>query len=154
MPVGFRRKRRLHCVSGPKPAGAYSVARSIGDLVHTAGMTPRRDGVLLASGLFGREIGNVQGRELTALATVRALEAAQSILNPKEALTSVVSLTVYLATTPDFTLHGHIADAASAVVREWIPEAELPVRAAVGVASLPGGAPVEVQLIAQRGAAQ
>ncbi|TQL55568.1 RidA family protein [Subtercola boreus] len=133
----------------PQAAGAYSVARRIGGLVHTAGMTPRRGGALVATGMIGGDISIESGRELTTLATERALEAAASILLPTESLAGVVSLTVFLAAIPSFTEHSAVADAASALVSERMPGAPLPVRAAVGVASLPGGAPVEVQLIAE-----
>jgi enamine deaminase RidA (YjgF/YER057c/UK114 family) len=133
----------------PRPAGAYAVARAVGDLIHTAGMTPRRDGVLVSRGTLGGTIDDVQGRELAALATERALDAATSILRQGQRLVEVISLTVFIATTPDYERHSGIADAASAVVTDRMPAAPLPVRAAVGVASLPGGAPVEVQLIAR-----
>jgi enamine deaminase RidA (YjgF/YER057c/UK114 family) len=133
----------------PGPAGAYAVARAVGDLVHTAGMTPRRDDTLVARGTLGDTIDDDHGRELAALATERALDAATSILGPGEHLTEVVSLTVFIAATPTYERHSSIADAASSVIVDRMPEAPLPVRAAVGVASLPGGAPVEVQLIAR-----
>lgn len=135
--------------AAPQPAGSYAVARRVGGLVHTAGMTPRRGGALVATGMLGSTISVETGRELTTLATRRALDAAASILQPGESLAGVVSLTVFLAATPEFTEHSAVADAASAVVAEWMPAAPLPVRAAVGVASLPGGSPVEVQLTAE-----
>ena len=133
----------------PRPAGAYAVARAVGDLIHTAGMTPRRDGALVARGTLGDSIDDERGRELAALATERALDAATSILSPGRHLLEVISLTVFVAATPIYDRHSSIADAASAVIIDRMPEAALPVRAAVGVASLPGGAPVEVQLIAR-----
>ena len=133
----------------PRPAGAYAVARAVGDLVHTAGMTPRRDGALVARGTLGDTIDDDRGRELAALATERALDAATCILGPGEHLVEVVSLTVFIAATPGYERHSSIADAATALIVDRMPGAPLPVRAAVGVASLPGGAPVEVQLIAR-----
>jgi enamine deaminase RidA (YjgF/YER057c/UK114 family) len=133
----------------PRPAGAYAVARAVGDLIHTAGMTPRRDGVLVSHGTLGETIDDGRGRELAALATERALDAATSILRTGQHLVEVISLTVFIAATPDYERHSSIADAASAVITDRMPAAPLPVRAAVGVASLPGGAPVEVQLIAR-----
>lgn len=136
-------------MSAPQPAGAYAVARRVGGLVYTAGMTPRRGGSLVATGLLGDEISVESGRELTTLATERALDAAASILQPGESLVGVLSLTVFLAATPNFTEHSGVADAASAVVADRMHGAPLPVRAAVGVASLPGSAPVEVQLVVE-----
>lgn len=134
-------------MTAPAAAGSYSVTRVVGDLVYTAGMTPRRDGVMVTIGALGSGISDELGRELAALAAVRALDAAQASLKLGEQLAEVVSMTVYIAAAPSFTRHSHIADAASDVVSERLPGAPLPVRATVGVASLPGGAPVEIQLI-------
>lgn len=135
--------------STPTPAGSYRVARVVGDLVLTAGMTPRAaDGALVAAGRLGEGITDADGGRLAALATERALDAARSALSADRVLVEVVSLTVFVAAAPDYTAHSRIADAASAVVSERMPGTTLPVRAAVGVASLPGGAPVEVQLTA------
>ncbi|AXH37142.1 RidA family protein [Humibacter sp. BT305] len=133
----------------PAPAGSYRVARVVGDLVLTAGMTPRgADGVLLAIGRLGEAISESEGGRMAAVATERALDAALAALPPGRELDEVVSLTVFVAATPDYTAHSRIADAASATITERMPGSTLPVRAAVGVASLPGGAPVEVQLTA------
>ena len=129
-------------------AGSYSVTRVVGDLVYTSGMTPRRDGSMVATGTLGAGIPDEFGRQLGALATSRALDAAQESLMQGELLLEVVSLTVFIAAHANFTRHSHIADAASDVVSERLPWAPLPVRATVGVTSLPAGAPVEVQLIA------
>ncbi|KQQ52883.1 RidA family protein [Plantibacter sp. Leaf314] len=132
-----------------RPAGAYSVARLVDDLVHTAGMTPRVDGALLATGRIGRELDDVEALAATRVATERALAAAASVVPEGRALGEVVSLTVYLAVADGFVRLSEIADAASAVVVERFPDAALPVRAALGVAALPGDAPVEIQLIAR-----
>lgn len=135
--------------AGLRPAGAYSVARLVGELVHTAGMTPRVDGALVATGRIGRELDDAQALAATRIATERALAAAASAVPEGAILTEVVSLTVYLAVADGFVRLSEIADAASAVVVERFPDAPLPVRAALGVAALPGDAPVEIQLVAR-----
>lgn len=132
-----------------RPAGAYSVARLVGELVHTAGMTPRVDGALMATGRIGRELDDTAALTATRVATERALAAAESAVPEGATLAEVVSLTVYLAVADGFVRLSEIADAASAVVMERFPDAELPVRAALGVAALPGDAPVEIQLVAR-----
>ncbi|WP_083397405.1 RidA family protein [Plantibacter sp. MMLR14_011] len=135
--------------AGIRPAGAYSVARLVGELVHTAGMTPRVDGALVATGRIGRELDDAQALSATRIATERALAAAANAVPEGAFLTEVVSLTVYLAVADGFVRLSEIADAASAVVVERFPDASLPVRAALGVAALPGDAPVEIQLVAR-----
>lgn len=129
------------------PAGDYNTVRKVGDLIFTAGMTPRRDGVLLVTGVLGAEITVDEGRDLAAFAVGRALDAATGSLKENDQLVSVISMTVFIASDPSFTELSGVADGASERIRHALPGSPMPVRAAVGVASLPGGAPVEVQLI-------
>jgi enamine deaminase RidA (YjgF/YER057c/UK114 family) len=134
-------------VTDVNPAGDYSVSRTVGDLVFTAGMTPRRDGVLIATGVLGRDVLAEDGRALASYAAGRALEAAVASFKEGDQLASIVSMTVFIATDPSFTQLSYVADGATERIRDALPESTMPVRAAIGVASLPGGAPVEVQLI-------
>ena len=83
---------------------------------------------------------------LAALAATCALDAAASVVPDGQRMVEVVSLTVYIAVDGSFTRLSQVADAASRVIQDRFPSAVAPVRAAVGVATLPGGAPVEVQL--------
>lgn len=135
------------------PAGDYNVVRRVGDFIFTAGMTPRRDGALLAMGVLGGGSGGAggitleEGRDLASYAAGRALDAMTGNLEGNDRLASIVSMTVFIASDPLFTELGAVADGASERIRQALPESPMPVRAAIGVASLPGGAPVEVQMI-------
>ncbi|MBH0008692.1 RidA family protein [Salinibacterium sp. SWN1162] len=135
--------------SPPTAAGDYAVARLTGEWVYTAGMTPRIDGVLVVTGRIGEEVNQDNGCYAATVATMRALEAAESVVPEGHALTDAVSLTVYLSVAPTFTRLSSVADAASAVLASRFPGTLAPVRAAIGVSMLPGNAPVEVQLIAR-----
>ncbi|MBB5158300.1 enamine deaminase RidA (YjgF/YER057c/UK114 family) [Saccharopolyspora phatthalungensis] len=131
----------------PEPAGDYATARVAGGLVFTAGMTPRNGSRLVAAGRLGADLDLKQGKELAALAAQRAIAAAHHAAeNAGVGLAEAVSLTVYLATTADFTEHTAVADGASERVAAHLggPPAA---RAAIGVHSLPSGAPVEVSAI-------
>lgn len=132
----------------PAPQGDYVPARRHGALIFTSGMTPRQDGVLLHHGPV-RADGQVEEyRDAVQLACGNALAAARGMLAPGESLAAILSLTVYVAAEPGFTAHSRIADLASAYLREELGDAGIGSRAAVGVASLPGNAPVEIQLVA------
>ncbi|MGA0542162.1 RidA family protein [Neotabrizicola sp. VNH66] len=132
----------------PVPQGDYIPARRHGGMIHTSGMTPRRNGVLLAQGPVRADVPIETYRDAVELACGNALAAAQGLLAPGEVLAGVLSLTVYVAAEPGFTAHSKLADFASAVLRRALGEAGIGARAAVGVATLPGNAPVEIQLIA------
>jgi len=133
----------------PVPAGAYASAVQVGRLVVTAGMTPRRDGRLVETGVVGRDISVDRAGELTVLAVERAITAVDASC-AASARRRPVQLTVWLRTTDDFDEHTRVADSASALLARW-GDGTLPARAAVGVTSLPGGAPVEIVLVAEVG---
>nr|WP_301917413.1 RidA family protein [uncultured Defluviimonas sp.] len=130
----------------PVPQGDYVPATRHGELIHTAGMTPRLAGQLLFTGPVRADASVEDYREAVVLACRNALTAAQAMLGPGETITRVLSMTVYIATGPGFTAHSRLADFASAFLREELAERGRCARAAIGVATLPGNAPVEIQL--------
>jgi len=132
--------------AGPAPQGNYAPAKRLGALVFVSGITPRENGVLIMVGKLAEGEPIERYRPAVERATRNALQAAQAVLADGEVLTEAVSLTVYLNTTPEFTAHSRVADFASAVLAEVL--GSVPSRTAVGVNSLPGGAPVEIALIA------
>ncbi|PZQ50101.1 MAG: RidA family protein [Rhodovulum sulfidophilum] len=133
---------------GPVPQGHYRPATRQGDLIFTAGMTPRRAGVLLHAGPVRAGADPADYRDAVVLACGNALAAARALLAPGEVIAAIPSLTVYVAAEPGFTAHSKIADFASALLRDELGEAGIGARAAIGVANLPGDATVEIQLIA------
>ena len=132
----------------PIPQGKYKPAVRYGNLIYTAGMTPRKDGVLLMSGKISPDRPLDDYREVVIQATSNALTAARNTLTEGEKIGQILSLTVYLNTAPDYTTHAKVADIASQWLYEQLGDAGIGARAAVGLATLPGDAPVEVQLVA------
>ena len=132
----------------PVPQGNYVPARRSGKLIVTAGMTPRVDGRLVCFGPVRNDAAIEGYREAVVLACSNALTAAQSLLQTGEELDAILAMTVYIAAEPDFTGHSRLADLASAFLLQELGQAGVCSRTAVGVASLPGGAPVEIQLMA------
>lgn len=130
----------------PRPQGEYAAAVVAGALVMTAGMTPRVDGVLQHVGRLGAGVTIAQGRAAAAIAAENALSAALSVVPPDRRLDRVVQLRVYVNAVPGFAEHSAVADGASARLRELLGERGGAARVAVGVASLPKSACVEVEL--------
>jgi enamine deaminase RidA (YjgF/YER057c/UK114 family) len=117
----------------------------------TAGMTPRVDGVLRYAGRLGDTITLDEGREAAAIAASNAVAAIVDLLGSADAVSQALRMTVYVNAVDGFTDHSLVADGASARLRELLGEHRgSVVRSAVGVASLPGGACVEVELTCQR----
>jgi enamine deaminase RidA (YjgF/YER057c/UK114 family) len=138
-----------HAVDQAQAVGDYVTSKVVGNLIFTAGMTPRIKMQLISEGHLGKEISVSDGKELAYHACARAIDVAKQVAdaNGKKIL-EVVSMTVYIATTSDFQDHSVVANGASNAIRDLI-NSKIPVRTAVGVTSLPSGAPVEVQLIVQ-----
>ncbi|RWR26937.1 RidA family protein [Sinirhodobacter populi] len=135
----------------PAPQGLYVPAVRYGNMIQTAGMTPRERGVLRYAGRLSASAEPEDYRDAVALACGNALRAAQGQLRAGERLVQVVNLMVYIAAEPGFSRHSQLADHASAFLRATLGAAAIGVCAAVGVASLPGDAPVELQLLALAG---
>ncbi len=129
------------------PQGKYIPASRYGNLIYTSGMTPRYNGVLMFKGKIedSEPIGSY--REAVRLAVSNALTAARNSLAEDELLEKIVTLTVYIAAEERFQAHSQIADFASEYLYEKIGKQGIGSRMAIGVASLPGNAPVEIQLI-------
>jgi enamine deaminase RidA (YjgF/YER057c/UK114 family) len=134
-------------IEQPVPQGKYLPAVRHGDLIYTSGMTPRIEGKLLYSGKIRATDPIESHRDAVRLATLNALVAAQACLTEGEKISVILQLNIFLNTEPEFTAHPKIADFASEVLLENLGPGSIGSRAAVGVASLPSDAPVEVTLI-------
>lgn len=132
----------------PVSQGDYIPARRFAGVIHTSGMTPRRGGVLQMQGPVRQDVPVEEYRAAVELACTNALSAARGVLAEGERLAGVLSMTVYVAAEPGFEVHSRLADFASALLRREMGDAGIGARAAVGVANLPGNAPVEIQIVA------
>jgi enamine deaminase RidA (YjgF/YER057c/UK114 family) len=130
------------------PAGAYVPARRSGSLVFTAGQVPFVDGVLAATGKVGAEITPEQGYELARTCTLNALAAVDDLVG-LDAVAGVVKVVGFVASAPGFTGHPGVINGASELLGAVFGEAGRHARSAVGVAELPLGAPVEVELVVE-----
>ncbi|KGT92884.1 endoribonuclease L-PSP [Erwinia typographi] len=137
----------------PLPQGNYRPAKRHADIIYTAGMTPRREGVLIQHGPVANDVPLSEYREAVMLACANAIAAAHSLLMPDEIVADVLSMTVFIASRSDFTAHAQLADYASDYLLERYGSAGIGARAAVGVISLPGSSPVEIQLVVAAGKA-
>jgi len=131
----------------PIPQGKYKPAKRHGDLVFTAGMTPRKDGVLMMSGKISPDTPLDTYRPAIRQAAENALAAARSCLLEGEQILQILSLTVYINATDDYTSHAKVGDLVSEYLYEQLGDAGIGPRAALGMGTLPADAPVEVQFI-------
>jgi enamine deaminase RidA (YjgF/YER057c/UK114 family) len=129
------------------PAANYVPFARTGNLLFTAGQLPLKDGKLLATGLLGRDVDTATGKEAAKYCAVNILAQARAALGSLEKIGRIVKITVFVASTPDFTEQHLVANGASDFFAAVLGDAGKHARAAVGTASLPLNAPVEVEAI-------
>jgi enamine deaminase RidA (YjgF/YER057c/UK114 family) len=130
------------------PAGVYLPAVQSGSLVFTAGQIPLVDGVLAVTGKLGAEIDTELGAQLARTCVLNALAAVDGLIG-LEAVVRVVKVVGFVASAPGFTAQPAVLNGASALLGEVFGAAGAHARSAVGVAELPLGAPVEVELVVE-----
>lgn len=130
------------------PAGSYVPARRSGALVFTAGQVPLVDGALAAAGKVGAEVTLEQAADLARICALNALAAVDALVG-LDAVAGVVKVVGFVASAPGFTGQPAVLNGASELLAEVFGEAGRHARSAVGVAELPLGAPVEVELVVE-----
>jgi enamine deaminase RidA (YjgF/YER057c/UK114 family) len=129
------------------PFGAYVEAVQTGNLLFLSGTLPALGHEPKYRGRLGAELDAEQGRAAARLAALNALAIAKEHLGSLSRITRVVRLGVMLATSGDFFDQPKIADAASELFRDVFGAEKNSVRLVYGVASLPLGMPVELEVI-------
>lgn len=131
------------------PAGAYVPAVATGELVFTAGQLPFIDGALARTGVLGEDVSVEEAADLAATAALNALAAVADLLDGLDRVVRIVKVTGFVASAPGFTQQPAVINGASKVLVDVFGEHGRHARSAVGVAALPLGSPVEVELVAQ-----
>lgn len=128
-----------------KPVASYVPALAHGGFVFTSGQLPFVDGTLVATGKLGAEVDADQGHELARIAALNAVAAVASVVDLDDVV-QVVKVGVFVASAPGFTGQPGVANGASELFAAAFGDAGQHARSAVGVAELPLGSPVEVEL--------
>lgn len=132
----------------PTPAGAYIPARRTGSLVFTAGQVPLVDGKPAALGKVGAEVDADEAYRLARICALNALAAVDALVGI-DAVAGVVKVVGFVASAPGFTGQPAVVNGASDLLGEVFGDAGRHARSAVGVAELPLGVPVEVELVVE-----
>jgi enamine deaminase RidA (YjgF/YER057c/UK114 family) len=135
----------------PTPFGAYVEAVKIGNLLFLSGMLPVVGHEPQYVGRVGGALSAADARRAAEIACLNALSAAKAYLGSLDKITGVAKLGVYIATEGDFRAHPKVADGASELLVKVFGDGMLSARIVLGVASLPLGLPVEVELVFEIG---
>ena len=129
------------------PAANYVPYCRSGNLLFTAGQLPLKDGKLQASGLLGRDVDTASGKDAARYCAINILAQAKAALGDLEKISRLVKITVFVASTADFVEQHLVANGASDFLVAVLGERGKHARSAVGTASLPLNAAVEIEAI-------
>jgi len=135
----------------PKPFGTYVEAVQTGNLLFLTGMLPTEGHEAKFIGRVGAELDVEAGRKAAHLAALNVLAVARQHLGSLDRVTRVVRLGVSVATSGNVRDQPKIADASSELLQEVFGKEKNPCRLVYGVASLPLGTPVELEVIFEVG---
>ncbi len=131
------------------PAAAYLPFVQTGNLVFVSGHLAKKDGKPIV-GQLGKNVTTEEGKAAAraiAIDLMGTLEAAVGLNKVKR----IVKLMSLVNSTPDFTEHHLVTNGASELLGEIFGDAGKHARSAFGVAQIPMGACVEIELIAEVG---
>lgn len=133
----------------PRPVANFVPAVQVGNLIFVSGQVPTVAGQVLSKGKLGREISIEQGQEAARAAVLNSLSAVHSLTGSLDAVRRIVKLNGWVASAEGFGNQPQVVNGASLLLEEIFGEAGKHARAAIGVAELPFGAPVELELIVE-----
>lgn len=139
----------LELPPAPVPLASYVPFTYAGDLVITSGVLPMRGGDVI-QGRLGADLTVEQGVEAAQLAALSLLALLAAAVGRLERIAGLVLLTGYVRSAPDFARQPEVVDGASLLLGNVLGDQGRHSRAAVGVAELPRGACLELQLTARR----
>jgi enamine deaminase RidA (YjgF/YER057c/UK114 family) len=132
----------------PVAIAAYVPAVVHRGLVWVSGQVPIRNGELPRRGLVGRDISVEEAAEEARYCAINALAQLRVAAGSLDRIERILKLTVFVASSEGFHAQPLVGNGASELLEQVFGEAGRHARSAVGVAELPLGAPVEVDLVA------
>jgi enamine deaminase RidA (YjgF/YER057c/UK114 family) len=131
----------------PRPFGTYAEAVQTGHLLFLSGMLPTEGRAAKFIGRVGAELDVEAGSQAARLAALNALAVARQHLGSLNKVNQVIRLGVAIATSGDVREHPKVADGASDLLQDIFGKEKNPTRLINGVASLPLGVPLALELI-------
>lgn len=131
------------------PVASYVPVTVSGTLAFVAGQIPLEGDTVQQPGHVPEEVTLEQAQQAARRCALQALAALREALGGFERLRRILQVSVFVASSPGFTQQPQVANGASDVLVEVLGEEGRHARAAVGVAELPRGAPVEVALVVE-----
>jgi enamine deaminase RidA (YjgF/YER057c/UK114 family) len=133
----------------PSPAGSYVPAIRTGNLVFLSAAGPRVPDEPLMVGKVGRDLTAEQAQEAARITALNLLANLKAIIGDLDKVSHIVKVFGMVNCTPEFTDHPKVINGCSDLLVELFGEKGRHARAAVGVASVPFGSPVSIDMVVE-----
>lgn len=133
----------------PNPVANYRPHLQTGRLLFISGQISKSGTGTLISGHLGDTLSTDEGTKAARICALNILAQAQSAIGSLDRIEHLVRLNGFVAATPNFTEHPQVINGASDLMVQVLGDAGRHTRAAIGVASLPLGAAVEIDAVLQ-----
>lgn len=130
-----------------KPVGNYVKGVVVGNMLYLSGAGPNHPGNPPLRGKVGRELTLEQGYDAAQAVCLQLLAAAKHVLGDLGRIKRVVKVFGMVNCTEDFGDQPKVINGCSDMFIKLMGEAGRHARSAVGMQSLPGGIPVEIEAI-------
>ena len=119
-----------------------------GGIARTSGQLPRIDGEITCLGTLGVDVSVEEGAEAARVCALNALSVLREALGTLDRIERILTVTGFVASAPGFTSQPAVIDGASRLLYAIFGDAGRHTRSAIGVAALPRGGAVEIEVIA------
>lgn len=131
----------------PAPVANYVPFLHLNGQLFISGQLPMRDGRVAVAGKLGADLEIAQGQEAARLCALNILAQAKAALRDLDRIVQCLRLNSFVNATPDFVDHPKVVNGASDLIVDVLGQKGRHTRIAVGCASLPLGAAVEIDAI-------
>ena len=132
----------------PRPMGVYQPALIDGNYLYVSGHGPFREDGTLITGRIGREIDIEAGKLAARQTGLSILSTIRAQLGSLDKVKRVIKVLGMISCTPDFEKHPYVINGCSELFAAiWGADNGVGVRSAIGVGSLPGNIPVEIEAL-------
>lgn len=128
----------------------FSAGVIVGNTVLLSGQTPKVKGNQKYTGIVGTpEVSIEEAQDAARICTLNLLGALKEMIGDLNRVKRVLKLNGYVASASHFTEHAKVINAASDLLNDIFGQENKHARIAIGMSSLPGGAPVEIELMVE-----
>ena len=133
----------------PPPGGNYIPARRTGNVVFLSGVTPSRPDGTAFKGKLGRDLTVEEGYAAAQNCALKLLANLKKEIGDLDNVTKVIKLLGMVNSDPDFTQPPAVVNGCSDLLVNVLGDKGRHARSAVGLATLPGGVAVEIEMIVE-----